>query len=110
MLLHEFITVPFTTGNMSFSAFYGTKMIRISDDFVLKYHEAIRKVKMYNAGTGEIIDGLAYYGITVLDSQMAANLKAELLPFFNESEDCRMLIAILEEAISQNKHIIHFGV
>ena len=104
MLIHEFITVPFISENMSFSVFNGVKLLRISDNFILKYHEPIRKVRMYCAGEGEMIDGLAYHGTTVLDPQMAANLKYELLPFFEKSEECRMLISILTEAIEQNMY------
>ena len=110
MLIHEFITVPFFSENMSFSAFNGVRLLRISDDFILKYHEPIREVRMYCAGTGEMIDGLAYHGTTVLNPQMAANLMDELLPFCEKSEECRMLISILMKAIEQNMYVIHFGI
>ena len=110
MLIHEFITVPFISENMPFSVFNGVKLLRVSDDFILKHHESIRKVRMYCAGKGEMIDGLAYHGTTVLDPQMAAKLKFELLPFFEKSEECRMFISILMEAIEQNMYVIHFGI
>ena len=57
-----------------------------------------------------IIDGLAYHDTTILDTQMVKNLKSELLPFVNESDECKKLVTVLDEAIMNNKYVIHFGI
>ena len=110
MLLHEFLTIPIIPGGIPLKAFNEVRMIRISDDFINKSYESINKVKMYNPIRDEYIYGLAYSGITVLDPQMAAKLKAELLSYFDESECCRMLITLLSKAVEKNMYIIHFGI
>ena len=110
MLTHEFITVSKVPDRISFRDYDRDKMVRIADDFILNYHVPICKVKMHCSRIGNIIDGLSYHGITILDMQMAKNLKAELLPFISESDECKKLIAVLDDAISQNRYIIHFGI
>jgi len=113
MLLHEFITVstvPDFYGILSLLAHERDKMVKIADDFILEYNVPIRKVKMHCTRIGNIIDGLSYHGITILDTKMAESLRTELLPFNDESDDCKKLIRVLDDAISQNKYIIHFGI
>jgi len=110
MLIHEFIAVSDVPEHITIRDYDRSKMVRIADDFILDYHVPILKVKMHCNQIGNIIDGLSYHGTTILDPQMAVNLKSELLPFIDKSDECKKLIAILEEAISQNKYIIHFGV
>jgi hypothetical protein len=113
MLIHEFITVatvPDYYSILDMLVYDRDKMVKIDDNFILEHHVPIRKVKMHCSRIGNIIDGLSYHGITILDPQMATNLKVELLPFIEESEECKRLIAVLDEAISQNKYIIHFGI
>jgi len=110
MLIHEFITVSEVPERVTISDYDRNMMVKIDDDFILQYHVPIRKVKMNCERVGNIIDGLAYHGNTILDTQMARNLKSELLPFVSESDECKKLIAVLDEAILENKYIIHFGI
>jgi len=110
MLVHEFLVVTDIPEHVTIGDYDRNLMVKIDDDFILHYHVPIRKVKMNCRKIGNIIDGLAYHGTTILDTQMAANLKAELLPYIHASDECKKLITVLDVAISQKKYIIHFGV
>jgi len=89
MLIHEFITVSEVPERISIRKYDRSTMVKIDDDFILQYHVPIRKVKMNCSKIGNIIDGISYHGITILDTQMARNLKHELLPFVSESDECK---------------------
>lgn len=110
MLVHRFILVSSIPERIFFPDYDQSKMIKIADDFILKYHVPIRKVKMHCEHLGNLIDGLAYHGTTILDVQMAKNLKSELQPYVEKSSECKRLVSVLDDAIAQNKYIIHFGI
>jgi hypothetical protein len=93
------------------------KMLIISDDFVLKNFDLIKKVKMYNPALKEDILGLEYHGITIIDNTAAQHLKNELetycvgkLSMKRGGVDAMNLVNLLSVALKEKKYIIHFGI
>ena len=65
---------------------------------------------MQNGSTRKMETGLSYHGITIIDSTIAKELKNKLLQHCKSNEELHTLINLLEQAIADDKYIIHFGI
>jgi hypothetical protein len=110
MLTHEFILCEEIPEKINFGDFSKNDMVIIDDDFILKNPIPFQKVEMHSQYLGNVMLGLSYHGISILDNDMANNLKNELLVNCKDCIDLQRIINVLEQGIEQKKYIIHFGV
>ena len=110
MITHEFILCEEVPEKIYFSNFSKNEMVIINDEFVLNNPVPFQNVKMHSEYLGNVMLGLSYHGISILDVEMANNLRKELLIHCKDCADLQKLINILEQGMTQNKYIIHFGV
>jgi hypothetical protein len=109
-LQHEFILRDMIPKVINYRDVDKSEMVIISDDFILENQVPIRLVKMYNPSLGVYVQGLVYHGETVLETKAAIQLKKELLEYCTDSDDLRKLVSVLDEAISKQCYVIHFGI
>ncbi|MDR0491530.1 MAG: hypothetical protein LBH28_09845 [Oscillospiraceae bacterium] len=113
MIKHEFLLLKNAPKELPLSSIKNyprDEMTVISDDFILENHIPIRKVEMFWETLDNKNYGLNYYGVTLINSNMAEELKQELQQYCEASEDLAKLIELLDQAIENNMYIIHFGI
>lgn len=110
MLTHEFVLCAIIPTEINYSDYSKDDMVIVSDDFILENNIHIDKVKMHCQYLGNMINGLDYYGITIIPPDTAKELKKELLGQCQDSCDLRKLINVLDKAIESQCYVIHFGI
>lgn len=84
--------------------------INVADDFIQENNALFSSVKMNWVELGKIYNGLAYHGITIIDNEMAKEIKKLLVSDCTDSFDKDKLIKVIEEALKRKCYLIHFGV
>ena len=107
---HEFMLCRDVPEYVGIENYDRRKMVVIDDDFILGNRIHMIDIEMHHNDLGNLKLGLNYYGVTILDCKMAEELKNNLPGYCEDSPDLQKLIAVLEEAITQEKYIIHFGI
>jgi hypothetical protein len=114
VLAHEFVLVQdisnYDTSKIYPADFDSSDLVIISDEFILKHHDPLALIEMYSGYDGRRIRGLDYYSVTVLDPEMAANLRTAMLELKSRSKDYKKLMKLLDQAVKDNLYIIHFGI
>lgn len=99
---------------------YNYDYISIHDQFIMENYNVFKNVKLYWNNTETVGNGFAYYGETLISTQMAQELLDVMAEYLkdNMSEEAMyfrgreydVLVEILEEALAKNKVVIHFGI
>jgi len=110
MLKHEFLLLEKVPEKISIANYVREDLIVVSDDFILENHIPIMQVRMYWESLTVLNEGINYYGTTIIDKDMAKELKERLCIYCKESEELTKFLSLLDRAIKENKFIIHFGV
>jgi len=99
---------------------YEEHYIRIQDRFILDNYPLFKNVELYWNNTEKLGPGFNYYGNTIITPKMAQELLNIMEKFIKYDgseeaeyfvgEEYNMLREILNDAINENKYIIHFGI
>jgi hypothetical protein len=114
MLIHKFVLTDdisrYGTSRIHSADFDRSDLVMISDKFILKYVDPLALIEMYSGYVGKRMQGLNYYGVTILDPEMTANLRTAMLELKSRSKDYKKLMKLLDQAIKEKLYIIHFGI
>lgn len=118
-MVHDFVICSEFPETIAYTD-YRDKFVKIQDQFILDNYDVFEKVELYWGNTQTVERGFNYYGVTLLSTQMAQQLKDAMSDFLEHNtsekaayfagEEYDTLTALLDKAIKENKGIIHFGI
>ena len=118
-MVHDFVICSEFPETIAYTD-YRDKFVKIQDQFILDNYDVFEKVELYWGNTQTVERGFNYYGVTLLSTQMAQQLKDAMSDFLEHNtsekaayfagEEYDTLTALLYKAIKENKGIIHFGI
>lgn len=118
-LAHGFILVSDLPDEISYRDFE-KDAIKIQDQFIREYYDVFKNVEMFWDTTEEKGNGFNYYGDTIITPIMAQELVNNINEFLTNhgseeaeyfvGEEFDLLLNILNQAVLENKYIVHFGI
>ncbi|MDK2801654.1 MAG: hypothetical protein PWQ70_3273 [Clostridiales bacterium] len=90
--------------------------ISINDDLLLelieKYNEELMKIETYFQVTTQPGHGLDYCGVTLIPPNSLIQFRDILIKAnkYYQSQELRLLIEKITDAIRKNKYLIHYGI
>jgi len=113
MLVHEFVVLEreeTQKEGLSYDILKGKKYIKVNDDIILNNHEDfLHSFKTHWHYIGREKEGLAYHGITIILNEDLEQFM-QVLEKHKKDSDIKNLIALCQEALTQKKDIVHFGI
>lgn len=113
--VHEFGVIDDINSQVDYGGEYSPekyKCISVEDDIICSLSEDLSSMKTYFHSMNRPEFGLAYFGITIIPPNS--------LPFFcnvvtasgyyKESEELNELFLKIQQAIKEEKHMIHYGI
>ena len=118
-LRHDFILCKEIPSVIEYKDF-SNKSVKIQDQFILENHDVFSKVKFYWNDLENQDYGFNYYGITIINPEMAKQLIGTMIDYikYNPSEkaeyflgeEYNTLSALLTKAILNNESVNHYGI
>jgi len=118
MAKHEFGIIEFFEENKWYSDYEPEKYncISVNDDLIeeliTKYNEELMTIKTYFQVTIQPGTGLDYCGVTLIPPESLKQFR-EIIVKANsrhQSQELRLLIEKVSDAISKNRYLIHYGI
>ena len=84
----------------------------ILENLIMKYDEELKKVKTYFQVTSQPGYGLDYCGITIIPPnslQQFYNIITNANSYY-QSQELKLLIEKISDALRENKYLIHYGI
>jgi len=115
---HEFGIIDFFEENKWYSDYEPEKYscISVSDDLIeeliIKYNQELTAIKTYFQITTQPGNGLDYHGVTLIPPESLRQFR-EIIVKANDhyqSQELKLLIEKISDAISKNKYLIHYGI
>ncbi len=119
MAKHEFGIIDYFEENKWYSVYEPEKYncISVSDDLIeeliIKYNEELMAIKTYFQVTAQPGTGLDYCGITLIPPESLKQFRGGVIIKANshyQSQELKLLIEKVSNAISENKYLIHYGI
>ena len=97
------------TSKYSFAYIQEYNYVEISDDYVGKWAESLFEMPVFWHEINRPSKGLARYGITLIPPE-SLQIFYRVVKKDENVDEVRELMKMVEEAIKENKYIIHFGI
>ncbi|GMG97980.1 hypothetical protein [Tepidimicrobium xylanilyticum] len=118
MAKHEFGIIDSFEENKWYSVYEPEKYncISVSDnlieELIMKYNEELMTIKTYFQVTTQLGTGLDYCGVTLIPPESLKQFRGLIIKANSQyqSQELKLLIEKVSDAISKNKYLIHYGI
>jgi len=115
---HEFGIIDSFEENKWYSNYEPEKYncISVSDDLIeeliIKYNEELTAIKTYFQVTTQPGTGLDYYGVTLIPPESLRQFRKVIVKANDhcQSQELKLLIEKISDAISKDRYLIHYGI
>lgn len=111
---HEFGLIDNITIQINFDEYSPKKYncILVDDDIVEILFESLLEMKTYFHSLDRPEFGLAYYGVTIIPPDSLSFFYNAITSsrYFKNSVELNKLALIIQQAIKEEKHMIHYGI
>jgi len=115
---HEFGIIDFFEENKWYSKYEPEKYdcISVNDDLIgeltIRYNEELMAIKTYFQVTAQPGTGLDYCGITLIPPESLKQFRGVIIKANShyQSQELKLLIEKVSDAIIKNKYLIHYGI
>lgn len=115
---HEFGIIDSFEENKWYSVYEPEKYncISVSDnlieELIMKYNEELMTIKTYFQVTTQLGTGLDYCGVTLIPPESLKQFRGLIIKANSQyqSQELKLLIEKVSDAISKNKYLIHYGI
>lgn len=115
---HEFGIIDFFEENRWYSEYEPEKYncISISDDIIeeliIKFNDELMTIKTYFQVAAQPGTGLDYCGITIIPPESLRQFRDIIIKANSQyqSQELKLLIEKVSDAMSKNKYLIHYGI
>jgi len=114
---HEFGIIDSFKENKRYSEYEPEKYNCISvcddliDELIMMHNEELLAIKTYFQVTTQPGSGLDYCGVTIIPPESLRQFRDVIIKANNclNSKELQLLVEKIDEAIKENKHLIHYG-